>query len=122
MNSRTLTARVKDFDSLIMDGRDAVPIRAVRKLYKLTLELVDLVNHTEGRLEDAKDKLLVKPEPKPVVDVNIYAKQMKEMAAELVELKKELAELKEENRYLKLPKQTNKPVAPKKPVTPPRNR
>lgn len=105
MNSRTLSARVKDFESL-MASEDAVPVKAVRKLYKVTMELVNLVAMTESRLADAQAKVDAKPAPAPTVDVNMYAKQMKEMSEELVELKKELAELKK-----------TKPVAPKKPTT-----
>lgn len=109
MNSRTLSARVKDFESL-MASEDAVPVKAVRKLYKVTMELVNLVAMTESRLADAQAKVDAKPAPAPTVDVNMYAKQMKEMSEELVELKKELAELKKTKPVVK-------PVAPKKPTT-----
>ncbi len=118
MNSRTLAARVKDFDSLIMDGRDAVPLRAVRKLYKITMELVELINHTESRLATAGAKPQSVVEVPPVRYHNPHANQMKEMAEEMDVLRKELAELKEENRFLKLPKQVNKPIAPKAPSRP----
>lgn len=110
MNSRTLSARVKDFESL-MASEDAVPVKAVRKLYKLTMELADYTECGERLLADAQAKVDAKPAPAPAVDVNMYAKQMKEMSEELVELKKELAELKKTKPVVK-------PVAPKAPSRP----
>lgn len=114
MNSRTLLARVKDFEGLLT-AEDTVPVKAVRKLYKMTTELVNLVAMTESRLADARaevDKVInAVVEPIPGFDISPYTKQIKEMAEELVELKKELAELKK-------PKPIVKPMAPKAPSKP----
>ncbi len=106
MNKRTLVARVKDFESLMNTTEATIPIKAVRKLYKITRELIELIAHTEGRLAEAvaKSKLIVKPTP--LRYHNPHANQMKEMAAEIKELKEEI-------RVLKLPTVPNKPFTTK---------
>ncbi len=93
MSNETLIARVKNFEELI-NAEAAIPVKAVRKLYKMTMELVNLLAMTESYLADAKTAIIENAEPAPLRYHNPHANQMKEMAAEMDVLRKELAELK----------------------------
>lgn len=96
---KTLSDKLKDFEGLVKTKQDTVPYKAVRKLYKLALELSDRVKV----LESSKKVVEQVAEPlRPFGNEKILTDQIREMTKEVEGLKKEIEELKSDKWYTPL--------------------